>query len=99
MLLVNPVKDGLNLVAMEGPMVNRRDGVLCLSREAGAFDVLESACLPVQPFDIVQTADALHTALTMERGERTDRAERLRSLAQTNPPVRWLEAQIRHARA
>ena len=98
-LLVNPVRDGLNLVAMEGPMVNRRDGVLCLSREAGAFDVLESACLPVQPFDIVQTADTLHTALTMARDERAERAERLRSLAQTNPPVRWLEAQIRHARA
>ena len=30
-LLVNPIKDGLNLVAKEGPVVNRRDGVLCLS--------------------------------------------------------------------
>ena len=37
-LLVNPVRDGLNLVAMEGPLINRRDGVLALSREAGAFD-------------------------------------------------------------
>ena len=34
-LLVNPVKDGLNLVAKEGPLVNERDGVLCLSPEAG----------------------------------------------------------------
>ena len=31
-LLVNPIKDGLNLVAKEGPAVNRRDGLLCLSR-------------------------------------------------------------------
>src|SRR5207248_2118806 len=30
-LLVNPVKDGLNLVAKEGPLVNERDGVLVLS--------------------------------------------------------------------
>ena len=30
-LLVNPIKDGLNLVAKEGPAVNRRDGLLCLS--------------------------------------------------------------------
>ena len=37
-LLVNPVRDGLNLVAKEGPLVNTGDGVLALSREAGAFD-------------------------------------------------------------
>ena len=36
-LLVNPTYDGMNLVAMEGPLVNRRDGVLVLSRNAGAF--------------------------------------------------------------
>ena len=34
-LLVNPVKDGLNLVAKEAPLVNERDGALVLSREAG----------------------------------------------------------------
>ena len=39
-LLVNPVRDGLNLIALEGPLANRRDGVLCLSREAGAHDEL-----------------------------------------------------------
>ena len=44
-LLVNPIKDGLNLVALEGPLANRRDGVLCLSREAGAHEVLDGACL------------------------------------------------------
>ena len=39
-LLVNPVRDGLNLVAKEGPLVNTADGVLVLSREAGAWDEL-----------------------------------------------------------
>src|SRR5205807_1302949 len=39
-LLVNPIRDGLNLVAKEGPLVNERDGVLVLSREAGAWDAL-----------------------------------------------------------
>src|SRR3954454_5055903 len=46
-LLVNPVRDGLNLVAKEGPVVNRRDGVLCLSPEAGAYDELRDAVIPV----------------------------------------------------
>ncbi len=41
-LLVNPVRDGLNLVAKEGPLINTRNGVLALSREAGAFDELAS---------------------------------------------------------
>ena len=36
-LMVNPVRDGLNLVAKEGPMVNERDGQLVLSIEAGAW--------------------------------------------------------------
>ena len=34
-LLVNPVMDGLNLVAKEAPLVNGRDGVLVLSRAGG----------------------------------------------------------------
>ena len=59
-LLVNPIKDGLNLVAKEGPLVNRRDGVVCLSPEAGAFDELATRCSPVHPYDLEQTAGALH---------------------------------------
>ena len=33
-VLVNPVRDGLNLVAKEGPLLNTVDGVLVLSRNA-----------------------------------------------------------------
>ncbi len=40
-LLVNALRDGLNLVAKEGPVVNRRDGVLCLSPETGAYEELQ----------------------------------------------------------
>jgi trehalose 6-phosphate synthase len=98
-LLVNPVRDGLNLVALEGPLANRRDGVLCLSREAGSHDELHHACLTVQPFDLVQTAAALHEALVMDPAERAARAAELRALAQANPPAAWLETQLRQAHA
>jgi len=98
-LLVNPVKDGLNLVAKEGPLVNRRDGVVCLSREAGAFDELGDAVLPVHPYDLVQTADALHTALTMPADDRRDRAGRLRRLAGARTPTDWLDDLVRAARS
>jgi len=46
-LLVNPVSDGLNLVAKEGPILNLNDGVLALSREAGAWEELAAAALEI----------------------------------------------------
>ena len=51
-LLVNPVRDGLNLVAKEGPLVNERDGVLVLSHQAGAWDELRGHAVGVNPFDV-----------------------------------------------
>ena len=93
-LLVNPLKDGLNLVAKEGPMVNRRDGVVCLSPEAGAYDELGPAVLEAHPYDLDQTAGALHTALSMPADVRRDQAARLRALASVHTPASWLQAQI-----
>jgi trehalose 6-phosphate synthase len=61
--LVNPIRDGLNLVAEEGPLVNERDAVLLLSPEAGVWDQLEGAARPVHPYDISGTADAIAAAL------------------------------------
>ena len=55
-LLVNPVLDGLNLVAKEAPLVNARDGVLVLSRNAGAWDELGAWAIGVDPADVEETA-------------------------------------------
>ncbi|MGZ8761735.1 MAG: alpha,alpha-trehalose-phosphate synthase (UDP-forming) [Acidimicrobiia bacterium] len=96
-LLVNPLRDGLNLVAKEGPMLSTRDVVVCLSRGAGAFDELGSAVIEVHPYDIEQTADALHRALTMEPGERATRAADLRRLAAAHPASQWLDDQVARA--
>jgi trehalose 6-phosphate synthase len=97
-LLVNPVKDGLNLVAKEGPLVNTRGGVVVLSPEAGAYDELAEAVLPIHPYDIEQGAVALHTALAMPDGERQLRAARLRALAAEHTPQTWLAELLNHAR-
>ena len=68
MLLVNPIRDGLNLVAKEGALVNERDGVVLLSPEAGAWAELDGVVRRVHPYDITGTADALADALATPAG-------------------------------
>ncbi len=97
-LLVNPIKDGLNLVAKEGPILNRNDGVLCLSPDAGAWDELGEAAVETHPYDLEHAADALHTALSMPAAERATRAARLRELAGARTPRDWLADQLEAAR-
>jgi trehalose 6-phosphate synthase len=93
-LLVNPVRDGLNLVAKEGALLNGADGVLVLSREAGAWEELSADALGVNPFDVSGTADTLHRALSMDPAERAGRASRLRALVLARTASDWLDEQL-----
>ena len=73
--------------------------MLCLSREAGAYDELHGACITVHPFDLEQTAAALHEALAMARRERA--APRRASCAPAPPRARprsGSRPQLRQAR-
>ncbi len=90
LLLVNPVRDGLNLVAKEGPALNEQDGVLALSREAGAYDELGDLAVGVNPFDVTGTAAALATGLAMSSEDRRARARELRRRARSRTPADWL---------
>ena len=98
-LLVNPVRDGLNLVAKEGPMVNRADGVVALSREAGVWDELGTAAVGLNPFDVTGTADALESILEMDADERRRRSQDLARLASARTPADWLADQLSAAGA
>jgi trehalose 6-phosphate synthase len=93
-LLVNPLADGMNLVAKEGVLVNRKNGALVLSEFAGAFYELGEHALIVSPFDVYGTAEALHTALTMPETERQRRAEALRKLVTHSDVREWFKAQV-----
>ncbi len=93
-LFVNPIYDGMNLVAMEGPVLNRRGGVLVLSRNAGAYWRLGKHAIAVNPFDVREMAEALHHALEMPREERVRRARNLSRLVLSNPPERWVRTQL-----
>jgi trehalose 6-phosphate synthase len=98
-LMVNPVRDGLNLVAKEGPLVNERDGVLALSRAAGAWDELGEHALEIHPFDLVAGSDTLRRALAMGPSERAERAAGLRKAVVARGPLDWWADQVRAARA
>ena len=93
-LLVNPIRDGLNLVAKEGSLINDRDGVLCLSPEAGAWAELGSASVEVHPYDVSGTADALDRALSMPVAERREQAEARRTIVARRTPADWLAEQV-----
>jgi trehalose 6-phosphate synthase len=92
-LLVNPVRDGMNLVAKEG-VILAENGVLILSREAGAADEMGEFALLVDPFDVARTADAMHQALLMPIAERARRHVRLLRAATALPPREWLRQQL-----
>jgi trehalose 6-phosphate synthase len=96
-LLINPVRDGMNLVAKEGPLINAADGVLVLSHEAGAWEELEldgEGAVGVNPFDVAGTADAVHAALTMSPAERAARAGALRSAVVGRTSADWWADQL-----
>ena len=93
-LLVNPIRDGMNLVAQEGPVLSEHGCALVLSREAGAAATLDGDALLVNPYDVSETAAALHQALAMPDDERRRRSDALAATAAASPPARWLGDQL-----
>jgi trehalose 6-phosphate synthase/phosphatase len=90
-MLVTPLRDGMNLVAKE--FVASRpdeDGVLVLSEFAGAASELAEA-IAVNPFDIESTAQAIHRALTLPPEERRTRMRALRARVFAHDVDRWVD--------
>lgn len=87
--LVTSLHDGMNLVAKE--FVASRDdekGVLILSQFAGASRELRDAII-INPYNGEQTAEAIHTALTMRKSEQTRRMRRMREVLKSYNIYRW----------
>ena len=101
-LLVNPVRDGLNLVAKEGPLLNTNDGILVLSRQAGAWEELAldgDGALGVNPFDVVGTADALPRRAHHGRGGPFGARRALRAVVRRRTSADWWADQLAAAQA
>ncbi|MFI1409658.1 trehalose-6-phosphate synthase [Streptomyces sp. NPDC020707] len=97
--LVNPIRDGMNLVAKEVPVVSDDGCVLVLSREAGAYEELGDDSVVVNPYDVSGTAEALHEALLVPAGERAERTKRLAAAATALPPAQWFLDQLQAVRS
>jgi len=98
-LLVNPILDGMNLVAKEGPVVNQRSGVLVLSESAGAHEELGTHGVSINPFDVEVTARAIHRALQMSPVERVERSDAINQIVATNDVARWIRHQLEDIRS
>ncbi|HYY03753.1 MAG TPA: trehalose-6-phosphate synthase [Gaiellaceae bacterium] len=93
-LFVNATMDGMNLVAKEAPLVNRRNGVVLLSENTGAFAELGEWALPLNPFDVDAQAAAIHAALTMDERARRERLEALQTHVREHDVHSWIDLQL-----
>src|SRR5919112_1775208 len=93
-MIVNAMFDGMNLVAKEGPLVNEQNGVSILSENTGAHEELGEWALSVNPFDIQETADSIHAALTMRESERRRRMDGLKRIVTLRDPGDWIDDQL-----
>jgi len=95
--LVTPLRDGMNLVAKEYVACQIKDpGVLVLSRMAGAAETMREG-LHVNPFDLDETANAIHRALTMEEDERASRIASLRRRERRDNVDAWVKTFLQAA--
>lgn len=93
--LVTPLHDGMNLVAKEYVAAcTDGDGVLVLSRFAGAAKELEGALL-VNPYDTRGTAQAILRAIRMPLAERRSRMQAMREQIASHSIYDWSESLLR----
>lgn len=87
--LVNSLHDGMNLVAKEYVTWKEDlNGALILSQFTGASLELKSALL-VNPYNIEETADAIHEAIGMAPVEKRERMRRMRQTVREHNVYRW----------
>jgi len=90
-MLVTPLRDGMNLVASEFAASRvDEDGVLVVSELAGVSERSPGALL-VNPYDLDGCVEALDRALRMDPVERQRRMAALRARVRSNPVSRWAE--------
>jgi len=91
-LVVTPLRDGMNLVAKEFVATRTdEDGVLVLSEFAGVAGELAEA-IHVNPYDVAGMAEAFARALALPRAERRARMRAMRERVFAWNDTRWAES-------
>lgn len=95
MCIVSSLHDGMNLVAKEFVATrNENDGVLILSRFAGASLDLTGALI-INPYDIENSAIAIRNALEMSISEQESRMMQMRETIVGNNIYYWASSLLR----
>jgi len=90
--LITPLKDGMNLVSKEYcASHDDEQGVLVLSEFAGAASRLACGAILVNPYNVIEVADAIFRAFYMDSGEQRSRMRKLRSEVRRNNIFKWVE--------
>lgn len=87
--MVTPLRDGMNLVAKEYAAAGPVDGVLILSRFAGAAEKLGRWSILVDPREPNDVAESLKAALAMPAAERRERKRQLAHLVHKEDVLWW----------
>lgn len=89
-MLVNPLRDGLNLTAKEFIASQQlRPGVLALSKGAGVFSELGNHCLSVKPDQVHSFAYNILYGLKMSEQEKRKRQRLLKNCVVANSLSSW----------
>lgn len=92
-LLVGSTRDGMNLVALEylAAQDAKNPGVVVLSEFTGAISTL-SHVLPINPWDISTSAEAVHRGLTMSKYQRVERHKPMLSYLKDYTSTTWADS-------
>jgi len=88
--IVNPLHDGMNLVAKEY-VATRTDntGVLVLSQFTGSARELQNEAIMINPYDTEDCADKIKEAISMDKAEVEHRMQKMREQVSRNNIYRW----------
>jgi len=94
-MLVSPLKDGMNLVAKEYCASHpENDGILILSEFAGAAAELQHGALLINPYDTERMAESICLAAMLDRANVSRRMSELRAHIRRHDIYRWVNAYL-----
>lgn len=91
-ILVNPVCDGLNLVALECPSISEKGCAVALSTTAGAYQWIKDDVFGLDPLDIDSTASAVYASL--QSRDTAARTAQIKKFATSRTASDWVKERL-----